>query len=162
MLWIISWRNGPYLKAGRLARGLLQCGTPACSLGASGLGEPPVEKPPSKAWAPFSRTFIFSSTTSWSKFLLRPTTFLRWWMEWIYGWGHSRSVKPELGLNRKLKVIPIYAWMFWRIAVNNPVFSCRLNLILTLLFISKMDEGTELVSATCEFCNLWMEEWPIH
>lgn len=27
---------------------------------------------------------IFNSATSWSKFLLLPTTCLRWWMEWIY------------------------------------------------------------------------------
>lgn len=76
-----TWRL-MYLNAGRLASGLLQWGAPACSLGASGLGERPVE-PPSREWAPFSRTFVLSSATNWSKFLLRPTTFLRWWMEWI-------------------------------------------------------------------------------
>lgn len=42
-----------------------------------------MDEAPSTEEEPFSRTLVFSSATSWSKVLLRPITFLRWWMEWI-------------------------------------------------------------------------------
>ncbi len=72
------------LNAGLFIRGLRQRGGTGASLGGSGLTVGEAEL--SGAWDTRSRAFelIFSSATSWSKFLLLPCTFLRWWMEWIW------------------------------------------------------------------------------
>ena len=65
---------------------------------------------------------VLCSITSWSNGLLRPSTFLRWWMEWIYHRGdHGWWVNIRCENFVEFVHLPLYRLLaFWIL-----VFICR-------------------------------------